>query len=991
MKIRVLLSFLFVFIVSALSAQSITIKGRVVDENNEALESAVVIEKGTANGTVTDEQGNYSLVVPNTAKAIVVKYVGYDEREFEISTAKGDLTIDVKMGVTTNSLNEVVVSASKKQEKILDAPASISVLGGEKLSKAVVTTPVDLLKTTPGVDIMRTGLVSSNVVVRGFNNIFSGSVLNVIDNRIGAVPSLRVNAYQLVPTSNLDIDRIEVVRGPASALYGPNASSGVVHIMTKDPLQQKKKFETTVAMTSGFTVLDQSYKGFNGGNLISGNIINPELRHSGKLWDGKFGYKVSGSYFQGDDYPNYDPREPYDGDSVVFGSVINGQIFRPDTLGYSVDANGKIIDSTLRLDIQRFKKNFKIQKFSFDGRIDIQPIKDITITVNGGVAQSRNVELTGLGAGQARGWLYWYVQARFKWKKLFVQYFINSSDAKGTYLIPQLSASARNDYNSASPPDPYQIQRLVDKSKVHVAQIQHSWNPLKNLGFIYGADVLATLPNTDGTINGRFEKEDNLIQTGAYLQGDYEPLKWFKIVAAIRVDYNTVINNVVASPRAALVFKPAPTHNIRLTYNRAFDSPTTLNQFLDLSNGLIPNGINIRGIGNPNGYNYRRNSDGSVQFSTAPWDGAPQWNTFGDKSSNYVYLDKVLDYLSNEFAKATGQNVLAIKSFIKTGMFKGIATDTGTVQNADHIAIDYANFATTGDFEGSKQDVSRVFKDDLKKINNSTTQTLELGYKGLFFGKLSVQVDGYWTRIDNYVSPLVVASGAVMLDWQDYIGDTTGLLYQNLKSGGGFLESTFAALDGRYTNENIIKKMDGTIYDDIIVLLNQFPAGTITPDNKNVNSDFILTYKNLGRLDIFGIDFGAQYNVVENERHLVQLGGSFSWMNKDQLKLSSGESVSLNAPKYKASAMFDHTLNKIGFGYGLSFRYQAGYYAQSAVYFGDVKPAYILDARVSYRPNFYKDLLLSVNVNNVNNYQWASFPGTPLMGTQFYVRAQVTF
>jgi outer membrane receptor protein involved in Fe transport len=56
-----------------------------------------------------------------------------------------------------------------------------------------------------------------------------------------------------------------------------------------------------------------------------------------------------------------------------------------------------------------------------------------------------------------------------------------------------------------------------------------------------------------------------------------------------------------------------------------------------------------------------------------------------------------------------------------------------------------------------------------------------------------------------------------------------------------------------------------------------------------------------------------------------------------------------------------------------------------------VKPDYLLDARVSYRPSFYKGLMLSINVNNVANYQWSTFPGTPLMGAQFFARAQVTF
>ncbi len=1017
--------FAILFSVAAFAQETVRISGNVQDDKKEGLMGATVRVKGTTTGTITDASGNYTIEVPKDSKTLVVSFMGFDDKEVNYDTKLGNQVVNVDMVVTNIALNQVVISASKKPEKLLDAPASITVIGQDKLERNIVTTPVEQLKTSPGVDVMRTGLVSSNVVVRGFNNIFSGSVLNVVDNRWGAVPSLRVNAYQLVPTSNLDYSKIEVVRGPASALYGPNASSGVIHIMTKSPLDQEKKFETTVAMTSGFTVLDKSMQqlpigrygneyftgnpnpdsivGYSKKKITSGNIINPELRHSGKLWGGKFGYKVSGSYFQGQDYPNYDTREPYDGDSLVFGSVANGLTFRPDTLGYQTDINGNIIDSTLQLDVKRFQKDFQIRKFTADGRIDIKPIEDITLTINGGVAGARNVELTGLGAAAAGGpkgsWIYWYLQTRFTWKRLFVQYFINSSDAGNTFLIPQLSQSARNDYNSASPPEAYQVQRLVDKSKLHGIQVQHSWNPLEQLGFIYGVDVLLTRPNTNGTINGRFENRDNCNQVGGYLQGDYEPLKWLKLVAAFRVDYNSIIKNVSFSPRAAAVFKPAVGHNIRLTYNRAFDSPNTLNQFLDLSNGLIPNGINVRGIGNPYGWQYKYDDNNIIQFKTAPYSNSQgYWVSYNDNSQNHVLLDNMLSLIAVGFANSgLDGNVTLASSLLKNLLFKGIATDTGTVKDAKYVSVDYANFATTKDFDGSKQNVNN-FK-NLNKINNSFTQTLELGYKGLLFNKLSLQVDAYWTRISNYVSSLRSASGAVMFDWKTFLGEkNTGILWDNVEalkaSSPGFYQAVAGGLNNNsaYTNENIVASDTSTIWDELVVLMHQLPVGTITPDDSSlIGSDFIVTYQNLGRLDVFGIDFGFQYNAYEDQAHSVMAGGSLSWVDKDQLRLSSGEIVSLNAPKVKASVMFDHLLKKPGFGYGLTFRYQMGYEANSAVYFGDVKPAYLLDARVSYRPNFYKNLMLSINVNNVANYQWQSFPGTPKMGTQFFARAQVTF
>jgi iron complex outermembrane receptor protein len=1031
MNKRLLLSLCSILLSIFVYAQeTITISGNIVDEKKQPLPGAAILAKGTTIGTVTDDAGNYQLKVPKETKTLIVKFVGYDDKEVNFNPKDGNQVVNVDMATAEIGLNQVVVSASKKKEKLLDAPASVSVLSQEQISTKVGTTPLDMLKTTTGVDVMRTGLVSSNVAIRGFNNIFSGAVLNVIDNRIGGVPSLRVNAYQLVPTSTLDYDRIEVVRGPASALYGPNASSGVIHIMTRSPLDQEKKFETTLAMTSGFTVLDKGYQtygiGESGGQritgninpvyetsrskkqVISGNIINPEIRHSGKLFNGKFGYKVSGSYFQGKDYPVYDSREPFDGDSIVYGSVANGKIFSPDSVTVSVYDSATGTNVSRRVpQIERFKKDFGIRKYTADARIDIKPIEDITLTINGGLASAKNVELTGLGAAQAGGnkgsWIYWYLQTRFRWKNLYVQYFINSSDAGNTSLIPQLSESARNSYGSTVPPSPYQVQKLIDKSKVHVIQAQHSVNPLANLGLIYGVDVFLTRPDTKGTINGRFENKDNLNQVGAYVQGDYAPLEWLKIVAAIRADYNSIVKNVAVSPRAALVFKPKQGHNIRITYNRAFDAPTTLNQFLDLSNGLIPNGINVRGIGNPYGWNYRydETSNNMVQFKTAPWGGSTgQWVTFGNKTINTSGFDSLMNYMVKTFTGALGGNELIARSLV-SAIFDGISGN-GTVTNADQLSVDYANFATTKNLGESKQDVSS-FK-NLKKINNSVTQTLELGYKGLLFNKLSVQVDAYWTRQSNYVSALLSASGSVMLDHSTYLGqydavnaaiDTNGQLYKNLYANGAALNNLLVPiLDGAASlqNSSIVPSVAGSVWDEFVVLTYQFPMGTITPDDTSlVGSDFIVTYQNLGRLDVFGIDFGLQYNIVENAQHSIMAGGGFSWVDKDQIKLSTGQSVSLNAPKFKASVTFDHMIKKPGIGYGVSFRYQAPYRANSSVYFGDVKPMYIVDARISYRPKFYRGLLLSINVNNINNYQWQSFPGTAKMGTQFFAKAQVTF
>jgi outer membrane receptor for ferrienterochelin and colicins len=789
----------------------------------------------------------------------------------------------------------------------------------------------------------------------------------------------------LVPTSNLDIDRIEVLRGPASALYGPNASSGVVHIMTKNPLEQEKKFETTVAFNSGFIAHGSNTNGLDahtqsvGADHINYSIINPEFRHSGKVANGKFGYKISGSYFQGKDYLNYDPREPNPGDSMIFGSVKNGQTFQPDTLSkrtYKSPFSGN--DTTVvNYDVRRFSRDFEIRKWSADGRIDYKPINDLVITLSGGVAQSSNIELTGLGAGQVKGWLYWYAQARLKWKNLFFQYFVNASDAGNTYLIPQLTPFSRqpSTYNS-----PYEVQRLIDKSKLHAFQLQHSWAPHKKVNLVYGLDALLTLPETKGTINGRFDGNDNIYQAGAYIQADYDPLKWLKLVGAARIDYNSIINNVAFSPRVALVFKPKQGQNIRITFNRAFDAPTSLEQFLDLANGQIPNGINVRGIGNPYGYKYSYDAQGNVQFITAPYSGGPgQWVTFGDKTNNYQYLDSAVKLVAAGLAAQSGTPASVVNVIISK-LFDSIAGPHGLIQTADQRLIDYAALAQTKKLVSFKPS---DFK-NLKPINNETTQTLEVGWKGLFFSKLQIQVDAYWTRKENYVGALTSASGAVILDLLN-----NPAIVAKLKANAAQVYSFLSALDNQpaYTNNNIVKSESGTVYDEVLVLLTQLPLGTVTPKDSKVNSDYILTYQNLGTLDVFGTDVGVQYQATKD----VYLSGSFSLVDKDHITISTGQIAWLNAPKYKASLGLDHVISKVGFGYGATWRWQDSYNASSSVYVGTVSAANLVDARISYRPKFYKGLLLAVNVNNLFNYKWQSFPGTAHMGTTLMWKAQVTF
>jgi iron complex outermembrane receptor protein len=142
--------------------------------------------------------------------------------------------------------------------------------------------------------VQQGGIAQSNIVARGFNNAFYGSMLMLQDYRFAGVPSLRVNVPFLFTGTNEDIERMEVLLGPASALYGPNSANGVLHVITKSPFNSQG---TTVSIDGG-----------------ERSILRAGLRHAGATGE-KFAYKLSGELMRGNDWEYRDPAEP-----VTFGN-----------------------------------------------------------------------------------------------------------------------------------------------------------------------------------------------------------------------------------------------------------------------------------------------------------------------------------------------------------------------------------------------------------------------------------------------------------------------------------------------------------------------------------------------------------------------------------------------------------------------------------------------------------------------------------------------
>ena len=932
-----------------------TVSGTVTDTNTgEGLFSATVQVQGMESvGTTTDFDGNYSLEVPDGFDMLIVNYLGYEPQTVTIA-ASGPT--NVTLSESTIALTKITVTAGRRAERTLDAPASISTVEAKEIQNMTVATAADYLTNVSGVDVMKTGLTGANVVVRGFNGIFSGSLLTMVDSRIARVPSLRVNAQQALPVNQYDIERIEVLKGPASAMYGPNSSNGVLHIITKSPIDLEGSTSTTVSLGGGFR------------SKISDTIAiaNPDapifdddgvwaytgaFRHAANLTHGKeeglkVGLKMSGKYFKGKDWQYDDPFEP---DSITYQIQTSAGREQVDYDG--IPAGTTVLN----------ERTTDAETINLEGRLDLRFNDHTELIFSGGYSEFSGIELTGLGASQPTRWAGSFAQLRFIWKDFFAQVYRNASNSRDTYL-----------YRSGN--------LTIDRSKFWSAQVQHGASLLNDdLKLTYGIDALLTRPDTDETINGIHETDDSINEIGAYLQAEYEIIpKKLNLIAAARADRHSFVDEVFISPRAALVYKPNINHTIRGTYNRSFSSPSALNLSLDILEGTVIPGMGVRGFGNRGGFNYSRSDSGLPQFrspfSAALGDANTAFYDLGDASIN----NAVYAFVVNELA----QGLIAIADDIGSPLIT-----PEVVQGIVDVIVP-ASVDVTNDIRFFTQDLSDPFGEvvdpstiqDFGGIKHSTNQTFEIGYKGIIKQKLAVTADVYFSRFQDFVTPLVVKTPNVFINPESLVASLAPQIAENMANNPGEAAIINLVLDTAQVVEGIPinGNGDGSGLEELVALITgataPIPFGVISPDHVN-NSDILLTYQNFGTVDLWGFELGLDYYI--NQDFKVSL--DYNFINEDEFE-SDGFTVALNSPRHRAGFGVNYRSTKTGLGGGLKVRVQNSFPVESGVYVGEVESFGLLDLNLGYALPFSPNTIVSMTMQNVLNNVRQEFVGSPHMG-----------
>ena len=941
------------------AAQGGTLSGRVTNTDDSRPLDRAVIRVLLPNGAAiasgsTRTDGTYQLAgIPPGTYEVRFAAVGFSAqiREGVAIQAGQTTTADAALSLQAVRLEDVSVSTvSREPEKKTDAPAAVFTVSRTEVEERPALTVTDHLKGFPGVDISQGGLVQANVVGRGFNNIFSGALLTLIDYRYAAVPSLRVNVPTFFPLTSEDIETVEFVLGPGAALYGPNAAGGVLNILTRSPFGTTGTtltMETGVRGQSRVEVGDTTYTGRGEG------LIRFTGRHASRIGT-KVAFKVSGSYLRGTDWKMRDPAEP-----------TNLNVLHPE-LGIPEG----------RCNIVTGCRDFRLEQWNGNARVDFRPDANSEVIADFGMSNALNlIEYTGIGAAQARGWRYLSGQLRLRHKRLFLQGFGNFSGAgiDSSESPPRARAFLLRDGNP-----------IVDQSRVWSVQMQHGLEFFSGKQtLLYGLDYFRTDARTGGTINGSNENDDTINEYGGYVHGVTRIHPKLDLVAALRYDKHNRLKDGEWSPRAGIVFKPWENHALRVTYNRAFSTPSNNNLFLDIVAGNIPllAGIsyNVRALGVPSSGGFQFRAEGGCAGGL---DNLCMRNPFG-----VLLPPGTPEVLPARAALLWRVAVEAVRSSVGNSLANFMAANPPTTQVGTQLR---RLNPTTRQFI----DIAPDQVQDIEPLKPTLTKSLEVGYKALAGNRLQVSVAGWYDQKENFTGPLIVESPTVFLDRTTTIQYLTAL-FSNI----------MPAAQAQATAQQVGVGMAG-FSAATSTATTGVPLGTVVPTNTPLTArpDIFLTYRNFGKVDLYGADLALDY--VFNSH--LSASGTYSWVNKDffpraEIEGGAPTDVALNATRNKGSVTLMWRDDPRGWTAEVRFRGVKGFPVNSGVYVSQPDPedpskllptdSYgLFDVQATWRPPIgNRKMLLSVNVQNLLDKKYSTFVGVPNLGILAISKVTYTF
>jgi len=490
---------------------------------------------------------------------MIAPVLAQDDKEDE--DKKKDSSIEVEM----------VVSASRKAEKKLEAPSTIETIPEATLVEAAATTYSAAAAQIKGVDYVNGGITLQRVNARGFATSYQSRMLSMVDGRLATLPGAGIPQGTLTPTASLDVKTVEVVLGPASALYGANASAGVFNVITKSPWDEEG---TSVSLKAG----EQS-------------LINAQLRHAGISSDGRWAWKITGEVLSADDFDN---------ENVYFADGTNQTTHTQAEIDEALRREGDPSTWAWREDEIA---DFDVTSNKYEANVYYRS-GDYQARAAYGWSTNDGFGTTNLGRNRLEGWEVETLEVEVSHPRWYLRGTQTKNDAGGTFgaqnVTPALAAGLPYETIISDP----NIALIFDASEMSDIEFQanQTWG---NFELVGGASYREFKPDSGGTYlddGGEFPWQTGITrdETGVYIQGDLRLLEEkLRLTGAYRYDDSNEYD-AQRSPKFSVTYTEG-NHNFRAGYNEAHRSPSILENHLYFARVAALGNINVA-LGNPVGW-----------------------------------------------------------------------------------------------------------------------------------------------------------------------------------------------------------------------------------------------------------------------------------------------------------------------------------------------------------------------------------------------------
>lgn len=924
---------------SGLSFSQNTISGSITDGNKQSIPGANITVIGSPSSTSTDFDGTFKLntnaALPYTIK---ISAVGFETKTISITSANQNVSVVLKEEET--KLNEIVVSASRTPERILESPVTIERMGIQDIKKTASPSFYDGLENLKEVQMNTSSMSFKSINTRGFATVANTRFMQLVDGMDNSSPLLNFVLGNMIGVSEIDVQSVELLPGASSALYGANAFNGILFMNSKSPF--------TYQGVSAYFKYGQTSQEAAGTN----NYYDFGVRFS-HAFNKYFAAKANFTYMEATDWyaTNYNDKTikgidrsniNYDGINV-YGDEVSTNI---KGVGQSLANLGLIPAGAVNLlpntNVSRTgynetnltdnkAGNTKID-FSFHGR----PFGDERLEI---IWQSKfgfgNAVYQGANRYYLNNFFMQQHKLEFKGKNFFLRGYTTTEDGgnsydmvftginvnrkwkddktwfgqyAGAYIQSTLAGmtpenahiAARNtadtgrflpgtqQFNNAfnqviNDESVLTGSKLVDNSKIYHSDANYNFKDLIKIAEIQiGGSFRLYELNSHGRIYTDANGAINYNEYGAYTQLTKKFIDdRLKFTGSIRYDKSKNFEGSY-SPRLSLVYSGGEkkNHNFRGSFQTGFRNPSTQDQYI---------GFNV---------------GSAVLLGSAP--------------DNLMRYTEVLDVSTTQ-----GQ------------LYAGGAT---TVMNGDkaynnsYTASSVSAFsALAGSNPGAATQLLK--KTNVNYVKPEQVKAFEVGYRS-FINNVSIDLNAYYNIYNDFIGNLNAIA--------PYYG-TTEDGSPTAVTNPEFQKTLHALQTGNYRVFQLYTNTD--------VEIKSFGFGVGL--SKKIIADF---------------ELGVNYNYAQ--------------FDFDQAKDPSFE-AGFNTPKHRVKVSLGNEKLFKNFGFNVSGRWNSEYMWQSSFADGVIESATVIDAQINYGIPKLKSVL-KLGAANIGGKEYYQVIGSGLIGRQVF-------